>query len=100
MATSILFHAFGLKGIHHEAKQYIQDTILFKARSSITITCPHSGSREATFKDQKRRLLRLGQMGRKRSALDLQLHRLECRKCSRRWRPSIPFADGLRMQLI
>jgi transposase len=33
-------------------------------------------------------------MGRKRSFLDLQLHRLECRKCSRRWWPSIPFADG------
>jgi len=42
MATSILYHAFGLKGAHHESTQYLQGTILFKARmNSITIKSPH-----------------------------------------------------------
>ena len=28
MATSILYHAFGLKGVHREATQYIPDSIV------------------------------------------------------------------------
>jgi transposase len=95
MSTSILYHAFGLKGIHYESTQYIQDSIVIGARlSRVTIKCPHCGSREATFKDQKRRLLRMSPMGRKRCFLDLLVHRLECRQCGRRWWPDIAFTDG------
>lgn len=95
MSTSILYHAFGLKGIHYEATEYVEDCILIRARlARLVIKCPHCGGRQATFKDQKRRLLRLGPMGRKRCFLDLLVHRLECRQCGRRWWPDIPFTDG------
>jgi transposase len=95
MPTLILYHAFGLKGIHYESTQYVQDSIVIGARlSRVTIKWPHCGSKEATFKDQKRRLFRMGPMGRKRCFLILLIQRLECRQCGRRWWPEIPFTDG------
>jgi len=56
MSTSILYHAFGLKGIHYEATEYVQDCIVIRARlARPIIKCPHCGEKNATFKDQKRR---------------------------------------------
>jgi transposase len=95
MSTSILYHAFGLKGIHYDATQYIQDCIVVRARmASQAIKCPHCGGEKATFKGQKRRLLRMSPMGRKRCFLDLLVHRFKCQACSHRWWPDLPFTNG------
>jgi hypothetical protein len=54
MSTSILYHAFGLKGIHYEATEYVQDCIVIRAQlARLVIKCPHCGGREATFKDHR-----------------------------------------------
>ncbi len=95
MSTSILYHAFGLKGIHYESTHFFGDSILISARTTDQyVRCPQCGEKKATFKGQKRRLFRLSPMGRKRCFLDLLLHRLKCRECGNLWWHHLPFLDG------
>jgi transposase len=95
MSTSILYHAFAVRGIHYESTRYFGDCILISCRMTDQyVKCPKCGGRKATFKGQKRRLLRMGFMGRKRCFLDLLLHRLKCEGCGHLWWPTLPFMHG------
>jgi len=95
MSTSILYHAFGVKGIRYEAVHFLGDSLLFSARTTERyMKCPQCGARRATFKGQKRRLFRMSPVGRKRCFLDLVLHRLKCRECGSLWWQRLPFMDG------
>jgi hypothetical protein len=94
MSTSILYHAFGVKGIHYESTDYVQDCIVIRVRlTRMVIKCPHCGGKQASFKDQKMRLFRMSPMGRKRCFLDQLVHRLECGQCKRRWWPDMSFRN-------
>lgn len=95
MSTSILYHAFGLKGIHYESTHFLGDCIYINARMTDQyVRCPECRNRQASFKGQKRRLLRMGPIGRKKCFLDLLLHRLKCLRCGHLWWPTLPFMDG------
>ena len=95
MSTSILYHAFGLKGIHYESSHFSGDCIYINARMTDQfVRCPECRNRRASFKGQKRRLLRMSPIGRKRCFLDLLLHRLKCLRCGHLWWPTLPFMDG------
>jgi transposase len=97
MSTSILYHAFGLKGIYYESTSYFGDCILIEAGMTDQIVkCPKCSGREAIFKGHKRRLLQMSLMGRKRCFLNLLLHRLKCRKCGHLFWPRPSFLDGRR----
>lgn len=95
MSTSILYHAFGIKGIHYESTSYEGDAIVISARlTDQHIKCPECGHRKAAFKGHKRRKILLSPMGRKRCYLDLLFHRLKCRECGKLWWPAPGFLDG------
>ncbi len=95
MSTSILYHAFGLKGIHYESSHFSGDCIYINAQMTDQyVRCPECTNRQASFKGQKRRLLRMSPIGRKRCFLDLLLHRLKCLRCGHLWWPTLPFMDG------
>jgi len=95
MSTSILYHAFGIKGIHYESTSYKGDAIVISARlTNQHIKCPECGCRRATFKGAKHRKILLSPMGRKKCYLDLLFHRLRCSECRKVWWPSPGFLDG------
>jgi transposase len=95
MSTSLLYHAFGLKGIHCQSIQYVSDSVIFNATMSEDfIRCPKCGHRKATRKGQKTRWFHMGPMGRKRCFLVMVLHRLKCENCSALWWPRLPFMMG------
>ena len=95
MSTSILYHAFGLKGIHYESSHFFGDCIYINARMTDQyVRCPECRHRKATFKGQKRRLLRMSPIGRKKCFLDLLRHRFKCLGCGNIWWPTLPFMDG------
>jgi len=97
MSTSILYHAFGLKGIQHESLRYFGNSVLFSARPTDRyLKCPRCGEKSTVFKGHKRRLFRMSPMGRKRCFLYLLLHRLRCRECGHLWWQHLPFMDGNR----
>jgi len=46
MSTSILYHAFGLKGIQYESLRYFGDSVLFSAPPTDRyLKCPRCGER-------------------------------------------------------
>ncbi len=95
MSTSILYHAFGLKGIEYRGTSFLADTLIFRAEmNKQVIRCPNCGCRRITFKGQKRRWFQMGPIGRKKCLLDLVLHRAQCCECSALWWPTLPFMIG------
>jgi len=95
MSTSILYHAFNLKGITYRTTRFAGDTIEYFADMNETyIRCPKCGSRNFTFKGQKTRRFHLSPIGRKRCFLVLSLHRTKCDVCNTLWWPSLPCMMG------
>jgi transposase len=95
MSTSLLYHAFLLKGIQYQSTQYLEDRIIFAAQMTDQyIKCPCCGCRKAAFKGRKTRQFLMGLMGRKKCVLELDFHRLKCRHCGHLWWPRLPFMDG------
>jgi len=95
MSTSILYHAFGLKGIDYRATHFLADRIIFSAEMNDQwVRCPQCGCRDTSFKGQKRRWFYMSPIGRKKCMLELVLHRLKCRACSALWWPTLPFMIG------
>jgi len=95
MSTSILYHAFNLKGITYRATRFNGDVIEYFADMNKTyIRCPKCGLRQFTFKGQKTRSFHLSPIGRKKCFLVLSIHRVQCNACSTLWWPSLPFMMG------
>jgi len=95
MSMSILYHAFGLKGIEYRATRFLADTLIFSAEMrKQVIPCPDCGCRRTIFKGQKRRWFQMGPIGRKKCLLDLVLHRVQCCECWTLWWSTLPFMVG------
>ncbi len=95
MSTSLLYHAFNLKGIEYHSTHFLGNAVIFSAEMTDKFTkCPGCGCRHAIYKGQKTRWFRMSPMGRKQSILKLLLHRLQCSNCQKLWWPQLPFMDG------
>jgi len=95
MSTSILYHAFNLKGIEFKSANYLGNAIIFSATMTDKfIKCPVCGCRYANYKGNKTRWLKMGPLGRKQALLKLSLHRLQCMDCKKIWWPKLPFMIG------
>lgn len=95
MSTSVLYHAFGLKGIRYQSTHYRSDAVIFRAEMTDgLIRCPKCDCRKATFKGQKTRWFFMSPIGRKKCYLVLDFHRLNCVDCGNLWWPSFPFMRG------
>ena len=95
MSTSLLYHAFNIKGVDYRATRYIGNNIIFKAEVSESIkSCSFCKSTRVIFKGRKTRYLHLPPMGRKRSILELIMHRLCCKDCGVLFWPRLQFMRG------
>lgn len=95
MSTSILYHAFGLKGIHYTSTHYSSDAVILRAEmTDALIQCPKCSCRKATMKGQKTRWFFMSPIGRKKCILVLDFHRLRCVDCDTLWWPRLPFMMG------
>jgi len=96
MSTSLLYHAFGLKGVKHICTEYKKGTTIYRAEVTSAIEeCPVCGSWETVRKKGfKERTLRLVPIGMRPTFLRLGIWRLKCKRCGAlRW-PKLPFAKG------
>ena len=96
MSTSLLYHAFGLRGVKHISTEYEKGSTIFRAEVTPTIeNCPVCGNWETIRKKGcKERVLRLVPIGMRPSFLRLQIWRIECKRCGAlRW-PKLPFVKG------
>lgn len=97
MSTSILYHAFGIRGVKYRRTRYGKGAVFFEAEMTDKLAiCPACRSPDVIYKGSKVRCLRMVPIDSKKVWLWLTVHRLGCRDCGAiRW-PDLPFADPRR----
>jgi transposase len=96
MSTSLLYHAFGLRGVKYISTKYINGSVIFHAEVTSSIErCPECKSwKTHRKKGTKNRLLKMIPIGARPSFLDIKIWRIFCEDCqSLRW-PKLPFTEG------
>ena len=97
MSTSLLYHAFGIRGYRHVRTDYCEGAVLFTiAQNRRTLRCPVCGSAEVTAHGGVPRLFRGVPIGRKTTAVFLTVARVECLACQITRQVEVPFAEPRR----
>lgn len=93
MSTSLLYHAWGLRGYHLEATDYAEGAIVFRVRQKPeTLCCGHCGSRDVMRQGVVVRRFRTLPIGHRPVWIELPVQRLWCATCSKTRQVKLPFA--------
>lgn len=95
MSQSILYHAFGIKGVTYRSSYFLGNGVFFRVETTDRhVRCPKCSHRRCIFRGHKTRWLRMPPIGRKQAILELIMHRLQCKQCQNIWWPHLPFMQG------
>lgn len=95
MSQSILYHAFGIKGVTYHRTDFIGNALVFRAETNDRfVPCPECGHKGSIFKGQKARWFRMPPIGRKQGLLQVIMHRIQCKECNHLWWPRLSFVEG------
>ena len=95
MSTSLLYHAFHIKGLEYRSTRFMGNSIIFYAEMTDRFNkCPQCNCHQNIFKGPKTRLFKMGHLGRKQALIQVHFHRLECVECGNLWWPQLSFMDG------
>lgn len=97
MSTSLLYHAFGIRGYRYVATDYQEGEIIVRIdvpRESLR--CARCGSPRVHVIERFRRRWRTVPIGAKAVWIDMQVPKVECQKCGARRRVRVKFADPKR----
>jgi len=98
MSTSLLYHAFGLRGVKYNSTEYKKGTVILHAEVTSSVECCpvcHSW-KTVRRKGSKERILRMIPIGSRQTFLILKIWRIRCEDCgSLRW-PKLHFVQGKR----
>jgi transposase len=97
MSTSLLYHAFGIRGYHYTRTDY-QDggTIFTIHQEPETCRCSACGSPQVLSRGQVERRFRTVPIGRRATFVVLPIPRVECQACGLVRQVKVPFADPRR----
>jgi transposase len=94
MSTSLLYHAFGIRGYRHARTDFFEGEVLFTIEQGRhTLQCPLCGSRQVIAHGEVPRLFRTVPIGSKATRVLLKIPRVECRACGVTRQVAVPFAD-------
>jgi transposase len=97
MSTSLLYHAFGIRGYHYTRTNYQDGQTIFTIRQDPeTCRCSACGSPQVQFRGRVERRFRMVPIGRRPSFVVLPIPRVECQACGVVRQVKIPFADPRR----
>ena len=97
MSTSLLYHAFGIRGYKHVNSSYGGSKVTFKIHQRKTdLCCPECGSREVVCKGTVTRSFRAVPIGLKPVFIVLAVQRVFCKACSALKQVQTGFADRRR----
>lgn len=97
MSTSLLYHAYQIKGYDYVRTQYDGGKIRFTIQHrSHRLRCVVCGSHDVICRGQTERTFRAPPMGSKPVEITLAVQRVECRRCGRIRQAKIDFADPRR----
>ena len=95
MSTSLLYHAFGLRGYLYQRARYVGGATEFVVRQpSERLRCSACGSRKVIRRGQRERRFRGLPIGSRRVWIVLPVPRLECKACGAVRQAEVPFAEG------
>jgi transposase len=97
MSTSLLYHAFGLRGYDYVKTDYQDGGVIFTLRQRPhTYRCPVCNSRDVHPRGHQERTFKVVPIGRKPVSVLLPIPRVECRTCGIVRQVAVPFADPRR----
>ncbi len=95
MSTSLLYHAFCVRGYHHQRTDYAEGRVIMTiTQSRERLRCPRCGSAEVHKRGEKLRAFRAPPIGSKPVSVVLAVPRVSCDRCGVTWQVSIPFAES------
>jgi transposase len=97
MSTSLLYHAFGIRGYHYTRTDYQGGQVLFTIRHDPeTCRCSACGSPQVQSRGRVERRFRTVPIGSRATFVVLPVPRVECQACGVVRQVKIPFADPRR----
>src|SRR5271156_3596716 len=97
MSTSLLYHAFGIRGYDYVRTQYQDGQVIFTiAQDPHDCRCSACGSRDVISRGHAERRFRNLPIGSRPPAVVLPIPRVECRACGAVRQVEVPFADPRR----
>ncbi len=93
MSTSLLYHAFGIRGYQYTRTDYQGCQVIFSIRQAPhTCRCPACGSHRVKPRGHVERRFRTVPIGRKTTIVALPIPRVECPACGIVRQVDVPFA--------
>jgi transposase len=97
MSTSLLYHAFGIRGYHYTRTDYREGRVVFTIHQEPeTCRCSACGSSQLHSRGHVERTFRLVPIGRRVASVLLPIPRVECQACGLVRQVKVPFADPRR----
>ena len=98
MSTSLLYHAFGVKGYRYVRTEYRDGQVRFTAEpaSREPLRCSHCGSQDLVRRGQRWRAYRGVPIGGRPVWIELPVQRVGCRRCGLVRQVKVPFVEGRR----
>ena len=97
MSTSLLYHAFGIRGYQYARTDYQDGQTRFAIRQQpTTCRCSACGSARVQSRGQVERRFRAVPIGSRATFIDLPIPRVECQDCGVVRQVKVPFADSRR----
>jgi transposase len=97
MSTSLLYHAFGIKGYRYVRTDYQAGQVTFTIRQEVrALRCEACGSRDVRRRGKVERRFRSLPIGSRATAVVLPIPRVACRACGAVRQVEVPFADPRR----
>jgi transposase len=97
MSTSLLYHAFGIRGYHYTRTDYQGGQVIFTIRHDPqTCRCSACGSPQVQSRGRVERRFRTVPIGSRATFVVLPVPRVECQACGVVRQVKIPFADPRR----
>ncbi len=94
MSTSLLYHAFGVRGYRYAKTEYVGGEVIFTIEQPReSYRCPVCGSDQVIGRGQSCRRFRTVSIGSKPVYLMLSVPRVECRDCGAVRQVKLGFAD-------
>ena len=97
MSTSLLYHAFGIRGYHYTRTDYQGGQTIFTIHQDLhTCRCSACGSNRVRSRGQVERRFRTVPIGSRATLVALPIPRVECLACGVVRQVKVPFADARR----
>ncbi len=94
MSTSLLYHAFGVRGYRYRGTRYQEGEVIVRIESPReSLACPACGSKHVHINEWFPRRWRTVPIGAKVVWIEMNVPRVECQACGARRRVAVKFAD-------